>query len=497
MRVLISVIFVILILGMITASFVAGRSTKPHGRPVAMLVGALTIPVFGNLLIISSPNEILSTVGCYFYFIGLDLALMGLVRFIIDYSFIKKHARVIKISVYCILALDAIQILVNIFTHHAFVMEQIKAYNAIYYRFIPLTGQYVHRIIDYVILAAVLINLIVKAIKTPKIYAERYVVIIIAMLAVAAWQTFYIFSRTPVDISMIGFGVFGVLVFYLALFYRPLRLLDRMLASIASKMPEALYFFDTNERCIWANQRGLEFLEINGLDAVKPALRAKLGAFEKEGNNWESNYINFLESDDEIESYVIEKHAVTDHKNHVVGSYLSIRDNSAEQRAIQRETYNATHDSLTKVYNRAGYDSIIRQRNFQNCFLVVLDIDSFKEINDEYGHTIGDKVLVRFVDVTKKHFREDDVICRIGGDEFVVLLETINSRTPNMVEEKIKLINEELIKPVDDIPAVSISAGGAFGRDASDAFKLFNNADRALYQTKKNGKHGFTIYKRQ
>ena len=61
------------------------------------------------------------------------------------------------------------------------------------------------------------------------------------MIVGGLWQTFYIFSRTPVDTSMIGFAVFGLLVFFFALYYRPLRLLDRMLANIASELKEALF----------------------------------------------------------------------------------------------------------------------------------------------------------------------------------------------------------------------------------------------------------------
>ena len=63
------------------------------------------------------------------------------------------------------------------------------------------------------------------------------------MIITTIWETAYIFSRAPIDRAMIGFGVFGLLVYYLALFYRPLRLLDSMLANMASEIPEALFFF--------------------------------------------------------------------------------------------------------------------------------------------------------------------------------------------------------------------------------------------------------------
>ena len=496
MRLALSVILTLLVLILGSCSFFAFRSKKPIGKAVAYLVASLIPPVIGNLFIIASPYEMLSKVGCYIYFIGMDLVMLTLIHFTLKYCGHEKHAKFIKISLYALLALDTIQLLVNIGTSHAFTMELMtNVYGSDYYRFIPKVGQTIHRVLDYFILGGVLINLIIKSILTPKIYAEKYVVIIIAMLAVAGWQTFYIFSRTPVDISMIGFGAFGVLIFALSLYYRPLRLLDRMLATIASKMPEALFFFDKSNRCIWANQKALQLLDIteNDLDQVHPLLKKLLGEYEKEGLNWQSNYISLEE--DMIESYEIEKHSINDEKNRLVGSYLSVRDTSEEQRNLQRESFNASHDPLTKALNRAGSDALMRDKDLSKCFLVAVDIDSFKETNDDYGHIVGDRVLVKFVDVLTSHFREDDYVCRIGGDEFVVLMTNVDEDTPEIVAKRIDEINEIMQKPEDDLPVVTVSAGGAFGTGAINGDQLYNKADKALYETKSNGKKGFTLYK--
>ena len=494
MRILISIIFLCLILILGACAIISLKSRKANGRIVAMLVGALLVPVLGNLLIVASDKEVLSTIGCYIYFIGMNLTMVALIRFTLDYCGHTKYLKLVKWTFYTLLVLDAIQLLVNIFTHHAFTMEVIEAYGSTYYRFIPHAGQVVHRVIDYFILGGVLINLIVKTFRTPRIYAEKYIVIIIAMLAVAAWQTFYIFSRTPVDISMIGFAVFGLLIFYFALYYRPMRLLDRMLATIASRMPDALFFFEKTGRCIWANDKGLAFLGItNGeLDYVGKLLNQKLGVFAKEGNDWENSYINT--NGGELVSYVIEKRSVIDDRNHIVGSYLSIRDNSLEQKTLQKETFNATHDALTKAYNRAGYEGLIKEKDMSKSFLVLLDIDRFKITNDEYGHTVGDKVLIKFVELVNQHFRDQDYVCRIGGDEFAIIMMNVNEKTPQVVEQKIMSINDKLADPGNGLPYVSISAGGAFGKDANNVYKLFNNADRALYETKAKGKRGFTLY---
>ena len=96
--------------------------------------------------------------------------------------------------------------------------------------------------------------------------------------------------------------------------------------------------------------------------------------------------------------------------------YASNKEKSA------RLAYQATHDELTGAFNRAGYDEVCKLACTDDYALILVDIDHFKDFNDQRGHDIGDKVLISVSDALKKHFRADDYVCRIGGDEFVVLM---------------------------------------------------------------------------
>ena len=497
MRIALSVVFAALIALLGLCAFVAfkKRKKKPIGLSLALVLLALMWPVAGNLLIIASPKEPMSLAGCYIYYIGMDILMIALIRFAFDYCHITWHSKTIKAILYSILTADIIQLLVNTITHHAFTIELIQAYGADFYDMIPLLGQTIHRVIDYAVLAGILVVFVVKAIITPRVYSEKYFVIIIAMAVFGAMQTYFIFSNNPIDFSMIGFAIFGLLLFALSLYYRPLRLMDRMLAAIASKMSESLFFFDASLRCVWANTKGYELLGIeeNELSKVSDALRAKIGEFDKDDKEWARNFTKG--EGEEFTSYAVEKHKVTDHRNKLVGFYISVRDNSAEKKELLEESYNAKHDALTKIYNRAGYDMLMEQVDLSRVFLVLIDGDSFKNINDQYGHTIGDKALIRITDSLCSHFRDEDYVCRIGGDEFAVIMPEVDDRLVGTVGERIKNINRELTKFARDLPPTTISAGGAYGRDAEDAYELFNNADHALYETKFNGKAGFTIFK--
>ena len=149
--------------------------------------------------------------------------------------------------------------------------------------------------------------------------------------------------------------------------------------------------------------------------------------------------------------------------------------------------YEATHDNLTGIYNRNGYDSIQPSVDWDSCALVLFDLDHFKPVNDIYGHKMGDQVLARAARVIQNAFRAQDFVCRIGGDEFAVIMVQVNTDSGNRIVEKVRKINEELKQPKGDIPGIQVSCGVAYGALISDFDRLFHEADAALYRVKRNG----------
>ena len=95
---------------------------------------------------------------------------------------------------------------------------------------------------------------------------------------------------------------------------------------------------------------------------------------------------------------------------------------AAYKKSLDSLNFKASHDELTGAYNRFGYDLLVSNIDLNNSYMMLLDVDNFKNINDTYGHETGDKVLVRLVEILRKNFRMDDYICRIGGDEFVIFM---------------------------------------------------------------------------
>ena len=101
---------------------------------------------------------------------------------------------------------------------------------------------------------------------------------------------------------------------------------------------------------------------------------------------------------------------------------------------------------------------------------------------------------MKVVEILKKNFRDTDYVCRVGGDEFAVIINNADRLTPKFVEERIGFVNRDLQSEADGLPGISVSAGGAFGKDAENAYELANNADHAMYQIKFSGKCGFALY---
>jgi len=162
--------------------------------------------------------------------------------------------------------------------------------------------------------------------------------------------------------------------------------------------------------------------------------------------------------------------------------------------SLERLNFKASHDELTKAYNRAGYDILLSSMDLSTTYIMMIDVDNFKGINDTYGHEVGDKVLIKVVNVLKAVFRDDDHICRIGGDEFVVFMVHSSGMQRKLIEAKMEQINEELDNSDDGLPPISISVGIVNGKDVTDTENIFEKTDKAMYESKRKGKHTYTFY---
>ena len=162
----------------------------------------------------------------------------------------------------------------------------------------------------------------------------------------------------------------------------------------------------------------------------------------------------------------------------------------------QELTYEALHDGLTGLYNRNAYNMFIENIDTAHIALLIIDVDKFKAVNDTYGHDVGDKVLIRVSGLLMSNFRSVDIVCRFGGDEFVVIMTRVSSDMAQLVRNKIAHMNELLQNPTDGLPKTSLSVGVAFSDSKQSTGNLFKDADTALYSVKNGPRsgHGCAVF---
>lgn len=161
--------------------------------------------------------------------------------------------------------------------------------------------------------------------------------------------------------------------------------------------------------------------------------------------------------------------------------------------SLARLNYKVSHDELTGVYNRMGYDLLVSSLDLQSTYMILVDLDNFKSINDTYGHEVGDRILIKMVQALKHYFREEDHICRIGGDEFVIFMMHSPLLQKDLIAEKIEKVNQELSATDDGLPPASVSVGIVHGTEAEGIRDLFEKTDAAMYRAKKKGKRTYTF----
>lgn len=170
----------------------------------------------------------------------------------------------------------------------------------------------------------------------------------------------------------------------------------------------------------------------------------------------------------------------------VASEYNAMYENT--KRSQEQLAYDASHDALTGLYNRSVFqnmqETVERRRNA----LIMADLDGLKQINDTYGHDAGDRAIKRVADLLRAAFRAEDYVCRIGGDEFAVIMIHAGSELKELVRQKIEEINRALKSSDDELPGLSLSVGVAFSDRENPNGDIYKDADTALYRAKTSGK---------
>lgn len=178
--------------------------------------------------------------------------------------------------------------------------------------------------------------------------------------------------------------------------------------------------------------------------------------------------------------------------NYYLVSFFDVTQSQLEKQHWQ---YKASHDPLTGSYNRdflevnMGVFLRLVKRDRLQAGVLLIDIDHFKQVNDQFGHAEGDKVLRNMVQLIQNNIRESDIFVRWGGEEFLLLMAVDSELSLEKVAKNIgRLISENIESPGG---AITVSIGGAILQDESEFENALNRADAGLYYVKSHGRNGY------
>ncbi len=173
---------------------------------------------------------------------------------------------------------------------------------------------------------------------------------------------------------------------------------------------------------------------------------------------------------------------------------LGATDKESRIKAAEQFTYEALHDPMTGLYNHSAYKMLLKDADQRNIALMLVDIDGFDELQAEYGEEVTHEVIRKVSEALKHSFRSVDFVCRIGQEEFAVIMTRVNNEMKPLISEKVEHINAMLRDTEEGMPPVSLSIGVAFADRDNPHGDIFQDADAALQQIRSVKQNGFAIY---
>ncbi|MDE1981378.1 MAG: EAL domain-containing protein [Betaproteobacteria bacterium] len=291
-----------------------------------------------------------------------------------------------------------------------------------------------------------------------------------------------------------------------------LRSSERMLRTIIETEPECVKILDQKGHLLHMNAAGMAMLEVGNLeelqqyaltDFVIPEHQEAFKLLHERVMEGETGFLEFEIVGRNGTRRWLETHAAP--MPSTSGEYFYLlgitRDITERKHSEERIRYLANYDALTGLPNRTQLDSHLSfalnlaKRNSGRFAVMFLDLDRFKDVNDTYGHRLGDHLLVEIANRLRDMLRAEDTVSRFGGDEFILMFPDCDAFGAAQIARKLLTVINQSCKVEQYELTVSASMGIAlYPEDGEDMDTLFRNADTAMYRAKKSGRNRFSFF---
>lgn len=263
-------------------------------------------------------------------------------------------------------------------------------------------------------------------------------------------------------------------------------------------IPDMVMVLDTSHRIVHINRAACERMEIDDAESARGVKLCYQHLHGTDQPHPECPHSKLLQDHQphETDVYIpstnsyfhITVNPTFDSEGRLAGSVHVARDVTKRREMEDHLRYLSTHDEMTKLYNRAFFEAELEQierGRIMPVSVVIADLDGLKEANDQFGHDVGDALIVAAADLLRDIFRAGDVISRIGGDEFAVILRGVGEELLATIMERARQIQLER-KDLDGYNAVRVrfSFGAATTHHPSRLQDAIKAADMAMYEEK-------------
>ncbi|MBO4386793.1 MAG: EAL domain-containing protein [Treponema sp.] len=421
--VVIFIILAFLLLG--CAIWVKRAKNQKYSNEIFSFLFFSILPLSGNLLITASTNYNICLLGYYLYMVGTNFMFYSVTIFFA--TVFSKMTPFSKRLVLAIAILDSASLLANPIFGHVFSITPVSLNGVrIYYALVSHTWHYVHLALSYLLFFNMFRILVTGTIKTPRIYCERYIIIIVCLIITTIWETTYIFQNIPVDIAMIGYSICAILIFYFILLYKPLFFIGHINRKVLESSPSAYVFFDKEYVGFFANESARKMFGLNkqNLAGSFKAISSMMNTDLMGKTSPVTLKSSRIDKQGETHYYKYSFFPLLDEKKRFLGSYIKAIDYTNEEAENQKQIYLSHHDPLTGLYNRNYFIEKTNQilaASEKLYYIVVLDVKDFKLINDTFGYEAGNTLIVDIAEKIRAGKIQYPCYGRLGGDNFVFL----------------------------------------------------------------------------